>query len=228
MSEVIISCDAKSTSILNWALEREKALTTIASGKKILWFLDFGLFSNLKWPLENEGQFSCFCLALDHFKEKLWSEFHKFSLGIALYRGNACLSDSEINYLHALTREPAYLIFDQLPKDPLLKAKATDPELYGSLKPYFLCEGFQWKTEQKKAVGICMPHFSIHDTTLLEPYRKILDELEGKDFKLIPEDQLVMSWEGLDLLYVHPPAISPSGLRKIEGFIAAGGEVVAL
>lgn len=259
MKEIVIVCDARPSSTLDWRPLRMQALNAIASGKKILWFLDFGLFSELQKPLSDAGQFLNFTHAIDHFKDKIWSEFHKFSLGVALYRGNADYSsqfhsdenfsewaqdrkvhpddpfikrlfarDVCVEYLIQLSQKllgeiTPYVIFDHLPEDPLLQALLTAPDRYEEIQHYFTSEKFEWKTDEEKSVGICMPSFSMVDPTYLTPYRKLLEDI--RDCKLIPEDQLIAAWHGLDTLYVHSNAISSSGQRKMQGFIAAGGTV---
>lgn len=259
MKEIIIVCDARHSSTLDWRPLRTQALNAIASGKKILWFLDFGLFSEVQKPLSDAGQFLNFSHAIDHFKEKIWSEFHKFSLGVALYRGDADYStqftwdesfpewcqdrkvlkedplmkklfarDVCAEYLVQLSQKivgeiTSYVIFDQMPEDKLLQALLTAPDRYEEIQHYFTGEKFQWKTEKEKSVGICMPSYSRVDSTYLNPYRQLIEDME--DYKLIPEDQLIAAWHGLDTLHVHKEAISPSGQRKIQGFIAAGGTV---
>lgn len=261
MKEIIITCDARPSSTLDWRHLRTQALSAIASGKKILWFLDFGLFSELQKPLSDPGQFLNFSHAIDHFKEKIWSEFHKFSLGVAFYRGDADYSsqfhsqdtfsewcqDRKVHtedplmkqlfardvcaeYLIQLSQKilgeiTPYVIFDQMPEDRLLQALLTAPDRYEEIQHYFTAEKFQWKTEEEKPLGVCMPSFSRIDPVYLTPYRKVLEDVKGVDCKLIPEDELIAAWHGLDTLYVHMDAISSSGQRKIQGFIAAGGEV---
>ena len=265
MKEIIITCDARPSSTLDWRHLRTQALSAIASGKKILWFLDFGLFSEQQKPLSDPGQFLNFSHAIDHFKEKIWSEFHKFSLGLALYRGDAdylskfqwdetqtknfsewvqdrkvhsndelikrlFARDVSVEYLIQLSQKllgeiTPYVIFDHMPEDRLLQALLTAPDRYEEIKHYFTCDKFEWKTEEEKSLGICMPSFSRIDPVYLTPYRKVLEDVKDVDCKLIPEDDLIAAWHGLDTLYVHMDAISKSGQRKIQGFIAAGGEL---
>lgn len=255
----MIVCDARFSSNLDWSPLRKEAFDLIAAGEKILWFLDFGLFNQLQKPLYNLGQFASFGLAIDHFHEKLWREFHKFSQGVVLYKGNADFSfslswdeqqkkdfsvwlhereavESELtlklyardvyaDYLEQLSKRLSkeiqpYLIFNKLPSDPLLKALLTHPEVYSS----FTLQEDIWKVKEEIETGIDMPLSSMVKEASLLPYKGIFETLKGQNYKLIPENQLITSWEGLDKLYYHPQAISPSGMRKIQGFIAAGGE----
>lgn len=283
MQQVIITCDARPASSLDWKHLRKSTLMAVAQGKKILWFLDFGLFADLKWGLDHPGQFSSFNLAIDHFKKEVWSEFHKFSSGIALYKGNpnflpqfpwdekqkANLSDwlkdrfptiellkSEskgsfidyalpenvltfegnlilqlfardvcAEYLVQLSRRAigeiqAYVLFDPMPEDPLLSALFTDPDRYEGIE----IEPNIWKTDEERESGIYMPGCTMAKPSCLIPYRDIL--YKQRDCKLIPEDQLVSSWHGLNELFVYPNAISKEGHRKMQGFLAAGGVIL--
>ena len=47
-------------------------------------------------------------------------------------------------------------------------------------------------------------------------------------FRIIPEPFLTYEWDGLDYLLFIPDGLSDLGERKLQGFCAAGGTVVAL
>lgn len=85
---VCIRLDGKIDADLDWKLQRQAAVRFIASGLKILWELDLGLFSHLKQSISDQAQFLAINLSLDHFLNKLWLEFHKHTIGICLYRGS--------------------------------------------------------------------------------------------------------------------------------------------
>lgn len=248
----LIVCDARPSSTLDWKEARAAALAIVASGKKVLWHLDFGLFGQLQKPLNHPGQFANFSLAIDHFQDKLWKEFHKFSQGVVLYKGSPefslpldngfslwreehqleehewmeklYLRDLCGDYLEQLSRRLSeaitpYIIFDPLCEDPLLRALLTDPASYGRIKT-----NGHWKVAEEKEVAIYLP--SLMQPAHFFAYRKIFKQLEKEDFKIIPENQLITSWQGLDVLHYHSGAISPAGHRKIQGFLAAGGQVI--
>ena len=83
-----ITIDASSKSTMQWQDSRKEALSAIAKGRKILWNLDLGLFRSLAAPLSNASQFMTLRLALDHFRDSLWEEFQRYSVGAALYQGS--------------------------------------------------------------------------------------------------------------------------------------------
>ena len=89
MKAKILNLDARENSALDWTEARLEALEAIASGHQLLWHLDLGLFQELTRPLSHSVQFLNLALALDHFKDKIWKEFHRFSGGVALYNGSA-------------------------------------------------------------------------------------------------------------------------------------------
>ncbi|MFN0065572.1 MAG: hypothetical protein ACKVOH_04980 [Chlamydiales bacterium] len=55
-----------------------------------------------------------------------------------------------------------------------------------------------------------------------------LDYLEAYPFRCIAEEQLIYEWDGIEELVVIQEALSVQGQRKVNGYIAAGGQVIAL
>ena len=47
-------------------------------------------------------------------------------------------------------------------------------------------------------------------------------------FRLIAEENIITNWDGLDTLIFAPSLLGSQGIRKLQGFLAAGGEVVSL
>lgn len=247
----IITLDGSISSSLNWKEDREKAFFAIGKGKKILWYLDFKLFKGLLKPISNEGQFQTLRLAIKHFKETIWNEFYAFSKGLLLYRGpadltscipwneelqNAYLSltspfqqklfarDVFGDFLGQLAEEapldiPLFIEFDTLPENPLLKALLTHPERF---KRFKVESDFSWNTFEIKEIGISFPPIEIVEEDLLKPFTIFFK----KDIKLIPEEQLTLAWNGLNTLYYSKKCVSFQGLRKLQGFVAAGGILI--
>lgn len=85
---VSIQLDGQVQSSLDWKNPREEALRCIEKGLKLFWEIDLGLFSNLKLPLFNQTQYLSLSLALEHFRNTLWKEFHEHTIGLSLYRGS--------------------------------------------------------------------------------------------------------------------------------------------
>lgn len=247
----IITLDAHPASSLQWGDLKPHVLKEIASGKTLLWHLDFGLFSRLPKPLENPEQFLTLTLAMDHFKETIWKEYHRFSQGLLLYRGSSdfskeCLLDHATfsgiakglhcrnvcaNYLTELSANlpdeiQPYLLFDHKAEDSLLHLLAGDPDLYGRILPlYSMEEGFASSEERK--LGVLMPPTDEMREEVLRPFANLFETLEHP-YKKIPESRLISCWNGLDKLIYSPRAISSHGKRLLNGFEAAGGELIPL
>ena len=83
---------------------------------------------------------------------------------------------------------------------------------------------------QEVKTGVCLPIFekmSSDDLLLLEGVLAKL--LEKKcNFRIVLEGSLHESWDGIDDLIVISSVLSVQGLRKLRGFIAAGGRIASL
>jgi hypothetical protein len=85
------------------------------------------------------------------------------------------------------------------------------------------------KTHQKPAlqtsVGIVIPQKPIFDTARQSHYNQIIQRIQShQPIKLVSERSITLEWQGLEDLVVID--IEPESIRKLEGFIAAGGRVV--
>lgn len=79
--------DGKCSSKLDWTLPE--------STKPILWTLDLGLFKRLIQPLDNETQFRCLQLSLDHFKGSVWPKYANRTLGVSIYSDTVLFDELE-------------------------------------------------------------------------------------------------------------------------------------
>jgi|688.fasta_scaffold34247_7 hypothetical protein len=89
---VLLTIDGRMKSSLDWKKEKALAANYIDKGLKIFWEINLGLLSSLEYALDNEMQFQALVLALQHFKDTLWSPFEDHTLGLCLYRGSADFS----------------------------------------------------------------------------------------------------------------------------------------
>lgn len=85
---VRIPIDGSIKADLSWKKEREAALHYVKQGRRLLWDLDLGLPGSLPHPLSHRPQFLSLALSLDHFRDTLWKEFRKETIGLCLYRGS--------------------------------------------------------------------------------------------------------------------------------------------
>jgi len=70
--------------------------------------------------------------------------------------------------------------------------------------------------------GAVLPSFPYKEDCL-DKYQKLLDSLKDP-FVQIPEDSLHLQWHGIEELHVLEE-VPLQTKRKLQGFIAAGGEV---
>lgn len=88
---------------------------------------------------------------------------------------------------------------------------------------------FKEYEKREVKVGIVLPLLSLIEERLLEKIEKIFTQLNEQKvfYRIIEEPFLTESWDGLDTLLVFPEQLSSHGKRKLQGFIAAGGKVLA-
>jgi hypothetical protein len=131
---VRVPIDGTLKSNLDWTQASNAAKAYISQGLKIVWDLDLGLFSSLTHPLTHQGQFQSLLLSLEHFRDTLWQQFRKESVGLCIYRGPADLNhglhlDAASEYLdHLAQRLP-----DTIPQYILLDATKVDDALQRAL-----------------------------------------------------------------------------------------------
>ena len=79
-------------------------------------------------------------------------------------------------------------------------------------------------------LGVCIPSQELISEQLLALLDRLLDVLveRGVPFRVITESRLNECWEGLDDLIVLGDFVSDTLLRKLRGFVAAGGRVVTV
>ncbi len=77
-------------------------------------------------------------------------------------------------------------------------------------------------------LGVVLPQDAYCTDSTLGKLNKILIKLQKNhmSFRMIPESLLIEEWDGLDTLQIISAAISPSGKRMLQGFRAAGGEII--
>jgi hypothetical protein len=88
-------------------------------------------------------------------------------------------------------------------------------------------KGTQASTE-RPPLGVCFPQDAYCTPEVMARLERVLEQLihDRTAFRIIPEAKLTEMWDELDRLIVHPDALSTMGKRKVQGFLAAGGEVI--
>lgn len=197
--------------------------------------------SNILWELEfdihtlSPVHLASYQLAVTHFVQKVWEKHRENTLGVILYKGKAPPFEVEAfaDYLHHIASHlpdeaPPFALFD-CAGDPLKFSKEIFPHIHlgfrsGPVGP------IQWKETLvprfcNAKIGVALPlrekglQFDVVDACL-----HLLDQ-EKIPYRLIAEPYLTEEWDDLDEMIIFPDLISEWGLRMIQGFEAAGGQV---
>ncbi len=244
-----ITLDAGERSLLNWKGAIERARMAIAQGLLILWELEFDLESG---SLEEDARFLALQLNVQHFNDTIWSEFQDHTFGVALFRGK--ISSEIVDYLKSLgallsDAITCFLYVDSSSAQTVGHwIQELEPENLGHFqlilkgayaeKYPFALKALGWghsaspvgyssqeilKTAPQAHIkyGICLPN-----TPNWDQFNQLVHFLEGTTFRVIPENLLTHEWDGIDMLIVFSEQISAMARRKIQGFLAAGGEVI--
>ncbi len=269
MNILTIYLDARLNATLDFQKEKELAREAVLNGSRLIFEIDFGLFSNLTKSLSHSSQCLSFKLSLDHFKNFIFEEFQDHIEEICLYKGllnfsNDALFDDElllnfkewqkerainvddiwsralfcrdvfVEYLQIITENmPDSMLFSlwlgcKTVTDPLFYALLTQREVYQRLHLKLIDNPHAHDTSSRFA--ICLPSKDIvskSDYEGLEPVFQLFQE-NNASYRLIPESMLITEWDLVDYLFVLSHTIKQKGKRKLQGFAAAGGIVVAI
>ena len=145
---------------------------------------------------------------------------------ICLLDASSLKSPSIASYM--LSRERFGHILLGLKRAPLALSHLTWEE--GNSFGGFLGKEVSFIDDIGVKVGVCLPSFekmTSQDLLVLDELLVKLQE-KGYHFRMILEGNLHESWDGIDDLIVISSLLSTQGLRKLKGFIAAGGRIVFL
>lgn len=244
---LVIPLDGTLRSSLEWTEARSRAAT--CEDLAILWQLDLGLFDRLLWPLPDTSQFQTLILALHHFRDTLWKDFSSRTMALCVYQG-PMPSMAECNYLALLAAHMP----DEIPIFAFIDFHETIPNLeieqrLASLQARrVLCaikgapspiRQFAWQQGNGWSgfIGRQLPKSPVAASTALlipDVNSSVVENClnswvsEGRLFRLTTEETLLSDWAGMDELYVDLTVLSAEGVRKVNGFKAAGGCVIPL
>lgn len=197
---------------------------------------------------ESQTKIKCSCfeeLKIDDLKK---SEFGKLFLRI-------CCFDSAIDYLELISAQfppelLPYLLLDTaaisspIHLGQLLNHEAFDfmqialkgsskgyPHVLGwqthsHIGGYIGSEPYEPQTEEASIqTGLVIPEKTLFNLEVIKKYDQVVEQLALKEnLRFITERQLTVDWQGLDVLVVF--SVEKATKRKLEGFIAAGGQIV--
>lgn len=210
--------------------------------KPVFWHLDLGLFDTLSLPLSDEGQFRSLVFAIEHFRETVWKD--NPGEGVCFYKGPTSMSsrDEYADFLDLLATYMPYeanvhILLDLRGiDDPAIQAMLIAKDVYAPLqlavrgatiphsyKTYDDLEVFS-PVLQKPPLGLLIP---AKDCVISATQQERLRHLQSTQtpFRIISETFLTNEWDELDTLIVDREALSEEGMRKLQGFMAAGGSV---
>lgn len=81
--------------------------------------------------------------------------------------------------------------------------------------------------EIDSSIALLVPPASFLNLECLQSFFLLTHRLiENKiQFRIIPDPNLIFEWHGLDLIHVASECVEIEGIRRLQGLIAAGGEV---
>jgi hypothetical protein len=260
-SVVSVNLPASLQHDLDWSLEKATAEKIAASGKAILWEIDF------QWNASSflsSAAFLAYGRALEEFI-KLSSAFAEQTFGVCLYRGSADFSFFEFSHWEDRfyewidelklpdVNENAYPHYFHLFKADLfasylhrlvsflpdtmqsfaffdvdgISSPAFCAQLFSSHRFEHVRVSFE-EQDKRLPLALCLPSDPYCDRKILARLDAVIYDLKAKGipFRIICEEKLTEEWDGLDRLIVIPEAESPQCKRKLQGFAAAGGEII--
>jgi hypothetical protein len=251
---VTIPVDARASASLNWEQAIQEAEFFASSGFQLVFDLDLGLFSNLSHPLSHQAQFAALKLSIDHFSTTLLERFGHLCAGIILVKDLLPLkhdAKTTSEYLALLVDQlpsdlSVFALYDAKNTSPAAFALYTRKDFYERVtlavrSSPFPLYGAVWEDDHPADISIGRTH--VHkkavqpeygvvlldepDDASKEELEKILTQLleSNRSFKIIPELRLAAEWDELHTLYIPKQKLSEQGMRMLQGFIAAGGNV---
>lgn len=224
-----------------WIWDSEQTL--MLRNKFLEWFSDAQAFHNLSGlPCkslsnvvpdnlihseygQNLLRFFCMEQAVDYF-EVLVSQFPSVLLPYVLF--NAGHIKSRLHIYQLLDHEGFDFIQIGVKKSPICIPHALSWGC-GGYPNGFISDTFlpYQRPAASPALGIVVPSKRICDPKEIAFYETIFDLIESKDsVRYLSERHLAVNWEGLDVLFILE--VDEWTKRKLEGFCAAGGEIVYL
>jgi len=141
--------------------------------------------------------------------------------------------DAATDYLRLLAARlpdaiPTYVTLNADRVDDLeVTAQLLNVECYEPIKLKIFNSPFG---NADSTIALCIPPSTSTLSKAPPNLKEALQTLIAKNLRprLIPEENLISEWDGLDTLLVCSDYVTASGRRKLLGFCAAGGQIVTL
>ncbi len=226
----IIDIDISPSSTLVW---KNLPLSSPPFSWRLQWKLDPILLLN-----EDEALYESYALALEEFSQSVLVPYKEKTQNLFFFEQDlslflACtptLSPLELTHIlaHFLHRLAAIL-----PEDIPLMCSLSFSHIHSPsyLATLFAPHRFSSFTlhNPKKLVkkAVLLPEEQKLSLPLFSFLDQIIEQQGGKEaLRLICEESLTECWDELDVLFVLREIVCPKTARKLQGFQAAGGEVV--
>jgi|GEM_PF-6825951 len=237
----IIKLSARPESTLNWEEEIKAARVLLEKNKYIIWEMDLGLFEE-GFSFDDGLAHNSRMVAITQFKEEVYPHFKSNTGGLIPFRG-APIQDADALsyhltlYAHQLDDDLSIiLLLDFSGLSPTKSAHLLHPKRFshyllgikGSEIPFnafgygkegkfgLIGDGDLGEIEEEK-VGVLVPDGNFDD---------LLSEIDVP-YRLLYEDFANTSWDGLDVIIAHAEFVNVKAKRVLQGFAAAGGDIVA-
>lgn len=218
---VSIPLDMSRTSCLKWEVPHDDRL--------ILWEFETDLWESV---FLDEAEICAFERAIDHFTNTLFDP--KRSFGVLLYKGKMEFDRDLVKSIAARLPDEAmpFLALDGsgLSTEQLLRELKREELMHfgliikGGDHPYAV-PAIGWDQASPFGVygkGELLAQKRI-PLALCQPEQGTFS-LPAEVCRVIPEQQLIYEWDGVDELIVPP--LTSEGQRRVNGFLAAGGKVL--
>jgi len=201
------------------------------SDTQILWHLDFGPFD-----LTNSAHFHSNLLAVEQFVKQIWENHSERTSGVILthFEENTLMNLEQANHLSDYLHRLASFLPDECP--PIIRIETSEKE-WTQLIHFFCLRRFEYfhlefigkklpVRESDAKIGVVIPS---DETINLERLSQMISSLDQKNLKYqcIPEELLNEHWGGLETLLVDKSSLSDTGQRMLNGFEAAGGNIIS-
>ena len=205
-------------------------------------------FSREIWPLYKErsrgailyrgsADFSTHFLWTENQKENYekWKQDSNYEFGKQIFTANAFVHYFQMLSFSLPDELPLFLFLDAniegtLVEKHLLLSKERFQHFQVAIKDLPFTSEMTWDGKnrisfpEKPSRAICFPQEAMWTEEIQKKLESIFRRVK-QPFRVISELFLNEDWEGVDELYVLEDAVSYQGKRKINGFLATGGNV---
>ena len=205
-----IDLDISLSSELDFA---DAAKAAVKHTDPLIWRLNYGDFKLSSLPT--------YVQALEYFEKSLYVLFPK-TQAIILYEGSADedLSMMIDQLIAALPDDIEGIVKFDIQSSIAKSALLTPPERY----PWAKIETSPQLGNPESAFGILFPIEEICTPEILNEFDLLFAKYP--DSRIVYEYNFTETWDGLDEVIILPHTLSKLGKRKLQGFFAAGGQVL--